>query len=299
VGKKKLETTFFQRKPVTCPVCGNEFKKEILRTGRGRLIAGNLMPDLRRQYKPSPKYGIIYPMIYKVLVCPACWYAAFEEDFSKIKNESIGPLKQAENNRKNFGKTVYGYIDFEEKRTLKAGALSYLLAISSYSHLTKQLAPTTKKAISAIRSSWLCQDLKETDNDSDTDYERLYEYFRILAFACYEKALETATTGAEDFGGVKFLGPDTDTNFGYEGVLYLSCYLGIEQSIYWEEPVIYEKFKKFRTTLAKVFGFGKTSKSKPGPLLDTAKELHETLGKTINKLRDKYETDKRAKFFDS
>jgi len=253
------------------------------------------MIDLRRTYKPSPKYGLINPLIYNIIVCPQCYYATFPEDFNNIKTAVVEGLKNTTQTRQKYGNMSFGYFDFNEERTLKAGALSFFLALSVYNHFPKEFAPSIKKGILALRASWLCTDLHH--KEPQENYEKLYEYFRALATVSYDKAVETSMTGEEDFASVKFLGPDMDTNFGYEGVLYTSCNLGKEQSLYWDEATKYERYKKYRTVIAKVFGFGRTSKEKPGPLLDTARDLHESMGKFILAHRDKYETDDRSKFF--
>ncbi len=42
--------TFFEKKQSACPVCNAKFFREDLLSGGGRLIAGNLTRELRRQY---------------------------------------------------------------------------------------------------------------------------------------------------------------------------------------------------------------------------------------------------------
>ncbi len=39
--------TFFSKEEIKCPVCGAAFYREEMRTGRGRLIAGELTEELR------------------------------------------------------------------------------------------------------------------------------------------------------------------------------------------------------------------------------------------------------------
>jgi len=52
--------TFQSKKEITCPVCEAVFRKEELRVGGGRLIAGKLTEELHRLYEPSKKYGEIF-----------------------------------------------------------------------------------------------------------------------------------------------------------------------------------------------------------------------------------------------
>ena len=75
------KTTFFSKNPIVCPVCETSFYKEDLLSGGGRLIAGELTEELHRTYEPSKKYGEVYPLVYAVLVCPSCLYAAYTQDF--------------------------------------------------------------------------------------------------------------------------------------------------------------------------------------------------------------------------
>ena len=52
---EELKISYFEKNPRTCPVCNKEFYHEMLLTGGGRLIAGNLRDDLRRTYEKSKK----------------------------------------------------------------------------------------------------------------------------------------------------------------------------------------------------------------------------------------------------
>ncbi len=81
--------SFFFFLIIICPVCHAEFHREDIRTGRGRLIAGDLTDELRRSYQPSKKYGEVYPLFYPVTVCPECYYAAFQGDFTEIPDNSV------------------------------------------------------------------------------------------------------------------------------------------------------------------------------------------------------------------
>ena len=75
----------------------------------------------------------------------------------------------------------------------------------------------------------------------------------------------------------KNLGPDTDKNYGYDGVLYLQALLLYKYG-YRDDPERRAKeLERQKSTLAKMFGLGKTSKEKPGPLLDLARALYDNL----------------------
>src|SRR5208283_5339688 len=81
--------TFFEKKQTACPVCNSKFYREDLLSGGGRLIAGDLTPELRRLYEPSKKYGEVQPLIYPVTVCPVCYFAALPVDFAAIPDTKV------------------------------------------------------------------------------------------------------------------------------------------------------------------------------------------------------------------
>ena len=280
--------SFFQTNKISCPICSHGFSREVMRTGGGRIIAGKLKIDLRREYEKSSKYGYVYPLIYNPVVCPNCFYSTLPEDFSKVPKEIIPKISSNEEARKKHADMIFGDFNYEsEPRNLTAGAKGFFLAISSYAYFPKEFAPSTKKAICAIRASWCIDDLHQQDKNEN--YETIYQYFRFLALKCYEKSIETMASGEEDFGGVSHLGPDTDVNFGYQGTLYTSAYLGYELKNFLDEKILYQKLKDYRIQLAKVFGFGKSSKEKPTPLLNHARDLHELISRKVDSLKEKYE----------
>ena len=212
--------TFYSKKPVRCPVCDTEFKREELLTGRGRLNAGPLTVELRRTYLPTKKYGKVYPLIYPVTVCPNCYFAAFKEDFEKLPEKEAQKAENFSKVRVQYVNKIFGKIDFFETRDLKAGIASYILAISSYSFFPrKKFAPTTKQAISALRAAWLLGDLYE--ETKDRKYEVIQEVFYEKAKDLYELAIDRLAKGEELPDAIKHYGPDLDKNFGYDGMFYI------------------------------------------------------------------------------
>jgi len=55
--KKARRVSFRQKNPTKCPVCSNEFYREEMLTGGGRLIAGKITDELRRLYEKNEKWG--------------------------------------------------------------------------------------------------------------------------------------------------------------------------------------------------------------------------------------------------
>ncbi len=275
----KTSLSFFSKNSIECPVCGASFRKEELKTGRGRLIAGDLTIELRRLYEPSKKYGAVYPLIYPVMVCPACYYAAFSRDFTQIPDDIKEVTREETDRRVNSIRSIFEELDFEETRTLKEGAASYYFAIMSYDHFPEDFSPTIKRGICALRAGWVFQDLHTNFPAENFDYLSKLLYRKARFF--YMLAVEYEQNGKESMRGCPHLGPDVDKNFGYDGVLYLSAYL---ESLYGpkEDPEQRKKsLENAKRTVARIFGMGRASKDKPAAILDNARDLHERLGKEI------------------
>ena len=85
--KYRPKITYLDKKHLQCPVCGFEFQKEILHTGRGRLNAGKVTETLHRIYLPSEKFGKIHPLVYSVTTCPDCFYSSLPGDFLNLPEE--------------------------------------------------------------------------------------------------------------------------------------------------------------------------------------------------------------------
>ena len=75
--KKQVGISYWSKDKCTCPVCNKSFEREIMRSGNGRMIAGNLTDELHRNFEPSAKYGLIYPLIYEIGTCPFCYTSLF------------------------------------------------------------------------------------------------------------------------------------------------------------------------------------------------------------------------------
>jgi hypothetical protein len=274
--------TFFSKQPLTCPVCGREFHREDLRTGGGRLIAGDLTEELRRLYEPSKKYGPVYPLIYAVLVCPTCFFATYPKDFTEVPEEITGDLEAETEKRVGAIKEVFTHLEFEEPRGLKEGVAGYFFAVMSYDFFPKEFSPTIKQGLSSLRAAWLSNDLHKAYPQDNYDY--LSKIFYRKARFFYTLAVEYEQSGKENMAAAGHLGPDLDKNYGYDGVLYLAAYL---EYVYGpkEDPEQRKKaLQNAKRTVARIFGMGRASKNKPAAILDKAKELHSKIGSEIEQL---------------
>ena len=271
--------TFFSKEQISCPVCGNDFYREELRTGRGRLIAGSLTDELRRLYEPTEKFGEVYPLVYTVTVCPKCCYAAFPQDFSEISGGVVGQLKKDTDRRLESLREVFPDLSMAEPRTLISGIAAYHYAIFSMQHFPREYTPTVKGGISALRAAWLCNDLHRKYPGEHFNYLANIYYHKAWFF--YTEALKKEEDGSESIAEVKQLGPDTDQNYGYDGVLYIAAWLEFHHGPKEDEQQRAASLERAKTMVGRLFGMGKASKEKPSTLLERARELHSEINSEL------------------
>ena len=276
--------TFYEKSPRSCPVCGQEFYHEQILTGGGRLIAGSLRKDLRRLYEKTKKYGAVYPLIYSIVVCPQCLYASFSEDFNNISGtEATEALNDKSSREKNMHALFGFHVDFNQNRTLLSGAASYFLAITSYYWHKGISFPTFKKALASLRLSWVLEDLASENNTEN--FDALIPLFQYKTKEFYNSSIDLMSTDKETTDNLKSFGPDLDKNYGFEGMLYMAALLSSTFSFFIEEPQARGKeLLQAKRKLSKIFGAGKSSKSKPSVLLDLVKELYTDINQQLEKL---------------
>ena len=273
---KKLSISFYSKQKVHCPVCKKDFPKEELLSGGGRMIAGQLTDELRRNFEPSAKYGVVYPMIYSVGACPNCHVAFLWNDFTLLQDEAtISKLLDNESERKKSVETIFPHYNLNREKTLLDGAASYYLALLCYEKMPKQFSPTIKKAQICLRLAWLCGDLEALCPGYNYNYVQQRFYRKSLFF--YQEALEFETSHVESIAGISNFGPDIDKNYGYDGVIYLCSLLEFK---YGQTENIQERLQRLeqnKRSIARIFGLGKSSKSKPGPLLEHSRQLYDNI----------------------
>ena len=275
--------TFFSKKSITCPVCETSFFKEDLLTGGVRMIAGNLTDELRRLYEPSKKYGELYPLIYTVIVCPSCYYAAYAQDFLTINADTSQRLQEEEDKRKKTVSLILKDLNFTEFRDLKEGAASYYLAIMCYEFFSKEFFPTLKCGLSALRAAWLFGDLHRKDFGENYDYLSTLFYRKARFF--YISAVEKAQNGLEPLGAGVNYGPDLDKNYAYDGFLYITGLLESKYGPTQDSDKRMKLLEDAKRMIAKLFGSGKASKSKPSAILDKARDLYDEMNESIKELK--------------
>lgn len=271
--------------PTICPVCGMKYYKEMLLTGGGRLIAGDLTRELRRTYVPSKKFGVVIPLIYPISVCPSCFYASFGEDFNKLQDQELEKIKLDTSSRKEGIQKIFGKLNFEDNRNLITGAASYILAIDCYQKRGNQIAPTPKKAISSLRAAWLIGDIHE--KFPDIGYNKIQKFLYLKAIHYYKSLLDIMSSGAEPHEQfTHLLGPDTDKNWGFDGVIYLNGYFNfkfLDEFTTSEEQKV-KLLEDSKRMIGKLYGMGKASKAKPSVIMNLARDLYESINQKLEEI---------------
>jgi uncharacterized protein (DUF2225 family) len=278
-----LKVSFYLKNPVACPLCGTSIKKEELLSGGGRLIATDTTDELRRIYQPSRKFGEVNPLIYPVSVCPNCLYAAFSEDFPHIVQEYVPAALSQKDKRAHDVGLIFPNLDFTKPRDLMTGTASYLLALGSYSFHHKERAPTFKKGLAALRGAWMFGDLER--KFPGKNYRILMVKMYRKAMGYYEKTISYAQDGRERIDGVKHMGPDLDKNYGFQGILYVYTLLLYKYGKEDDREAHIRKLTVAKRIISKVFGTGKSSKSKPSFILDISRELYDKVSEKVEELK--------------
>ena len=278
---KKPKISYWSKNRCHCPVCQNNFEREEMLSGSGRMIAGELTDELHRVFEPSAKYGQIYPVIYSIGACPKCHTALFWSDFEEIQdNNSLNALLADSKNRKEIVNNMFPYYELTRERNLLDGAAMYYLALLSYEKVDISYAPTMKRAIISLRLAWICRDLQKIVPEHNYDYAAEVFYRKAQFF--YEQTLINETQRIETIAKITNFGPDIDKNYGYDGVIYLNSLLEYKYGQKEDMQMRYKKLDANKRSIARIFGLGKSSKSKPGPLLEKSRDLYDKLTATLN-----------------
>ncbi|MDH4262569.1 MAG: DUF2225 domain-containing protein [Spirochaetia bacterium] len=285
-SQKKI--SFFATSDTECPVCKAGHRKEELFSGGGRLVAGKLTPELRRTYLENKKFGVIYPLAYVMQVCPVCLYAAYPKDFNRLNIDEIQAIKGSTDHRRKLMTTVFTKVDFKENRNLVHGAASMILAVDCYHLRLPNIAPTPKKAVSSIRAAWLFDDLFQLANYRP--YDKVRDFYYMEAVRNYMKTLDLMQSGKEPLEQESYvLGPDLDHNWGFDGIIYLNAYL--TKKYYTQLAEGREEHYKIldyaKRYLSKLYGMGRSSKSKPSIIIDMSKELYDEINALLTELAPK------------
>jgi uncharacterized protein (DUF2225 family) len=201
-------------------------------------------------------------------------------DFKDLKNkEAINKLFEKREERKEKAFTIFPYFNLKRERTLFDGCAMYYLALLTYADCDKDMVPTMKSAFLALRLAWLTEELNSVCPGYNYDY--ISEVFYKKALFFYQQAIVNETQRIEKSSTLSNFGPDMDKNYGWDGVIYL-C--GLLEYKYGQKEDIQLRLKKLnesKTAIARIFGLGKSSKAKPGPLLEKSRDLYDMLAKEL------------------
>ncbi len=265
-----------------CPICGEKHTREEMFSGGGRLIAGKVNTELRMLWAENKKWGKICPLFYTLDVCPSCFYAAYPKDFNSVDPDEQTALRATMEHRKELISTLFGPVDFHHDRDLITGVASYVMAVDCYYLRNAKLGPTPKKAVLSLRAAWLLEDLFAVA--PYRPYDKVSAFYKKESATNYMKTLELMQTGDEPIEEMAgYLGPGADKNWGFDGVIFLNASLTLHYIDEMANTVkgksdILEKTKRY---LSKLYGSGKASKSKPGMIVDMAKDLYDEIGARI------------------
>ena len=278
---KKPAISYWSKDKCVCPVCNKAFEREIMRSGNGRMIAGGLTDELHRIFEPSAKFGRVYPLIYEIGCCPYCYTSFIWGDFTeKVTPEDADKLFEHSEKRKKACEEIFPYFNLKRERTLFDGAAMYYLALMTYDDMGPYALPTMKKAILALRLAWLTAEINQ--HCAGHNYDIVSQMFYRKALFFYQQAVINETARIEKSSTLANMGPDMDKNYGWDGVIYL-C--GLLEYTYGQQEDFQLRLKKLsesKTAIARIFGLGKSSKSKPGPLLEHARNLYDNLSKLVS-----------------
>ena len=279
--EREAKISFQSKDESQCPVCDTIFFREEMLSGSGRLIAGALTDELHRLYEPSAKYGDVYPLIYPATVCPKCWFAAAEcKDFSDFPESARGRAADDHEKRIFETKLIFPDTDFTKPRDLAAGAASQYLVLRCYDFFPKEFSPTIKQGLASLKTGWLLDELHK--KFPGQHYDWLAVLFKKKAQYFYTEAMRREQCGKETLSGVKIFGPDMDKNYGYEGALYLMALLTYKYGFKHDPMLRVPALDEAKRTIARIFGVGKSSKAKPGPLLEHARNLYDSISDELN-----------------
>jgi len=278
--EREAKVSFQSKEEYNCPICDTVFHREELHSGSGRLIAGSLTDELHRNYEPSLRYGEVFPLIYQATVCPTCWFAAMDKDFGDFPKNSVENALDDGEKRIADTKLIFPELDFTMPRDLVSGTASMFLVMRCYDYFTKEFSPTIKQGVASLRAGWLLDELNK--KLPGQHYDWLAVLFKKKAQFLYNEAIRREQSGRETLSGLKIFGPDTDKNYGYEGALYLSALLRFKYGFENDPMRRANALDEAKRTIAKIFGIGKSSKAKPGPLLEHARNLYDNISKELN-----------------
>lgn len=277
-----MKISYFSSTKIACPICSEELQREELHVGRGRIVVDSMTEELRHTYKPSEKYGIVNPLLYPITVCTNCYYSTFKNDFLRINEQEISAINKTQIKRKTALVNIFPQLNFHKNRSLPEGIASYYYAMQCYECFGKEHAPTFKQGLCALRAAWIVSDLHTIK--SDEKWDSFARIFYRKARYLYKLSLEYEQKQEEVLPSDFNLGPDTEVNYGFDGILYLVSLLELRWGPRADGDIRQKNLIAVRTQLSKIFGSGKASQLKPAAIIDNAQRIHGLVNQELKTL---------------
>ena len=284
-----MKLSYYASEKLSCPVCEQGFRREELHTGRGRLSVDKLTPELRHTYAPI-EGAVVTPAIYSITVCPRCLYAAFKTDFLRtFKPGLLETIHRRQNQRRESMESIAPGIDFSDERTLLGGVVSYYYAMQCYDGMPPESCPAFRQALCALRAAWLLGDLhrQQPGNNWDVLMRVFYRKARFL----YKRSLDLEEREQAAIPDDLNLGPDTDKNYGFDGILYIASVLELNWGPRDIIKVRAKNLEVAKMRLSRIFGLGKISKLKPSVLLEHSQRVFALVNKELQSCKSHRTTD--------
>lgn len=154
----EFDSKYIWKKKVVCTVCAHEFESYNYRN--------KSQPLKEKESDFHEVYELFDPVIYDVLVCPSCLYAAGANEFDKLKAKDMETL---------FNEKRTSSFDFNKNRNIDMALESFDLAIEC-----KRKTEKPNDALLAnlyLKKAWIYRGLNEKNGELKnlTDALNLYE----------------------------------------------------------------------------------------------------------------------------
>lgn len=141
-------------KSYSCPVCDQEFKSKMVKSGKVKLL--NLDTDLR------PKYQFADPLKYDVIVCPHCGFAALNRFFKYVSTGQAALIK------KNISAVFKGLKEEGNIYSYDDAIARHKLALVN--SIVKK-AKTSERAYTCLKTAWVIRGKAESLTEDQPDYQ--------------------------------------------------------------------------------------------------------------------------------
>lgn len=132
----------------SCPVCDTHFTSKAIRSRKNTIVSTD--SDLYRHFT------VVNPIIYDIIVCPHCGYAALENSFLNLRPTQIEWLKKEIGAK--YTPTLYPEI-LNENQAINRYKLALLSAMVKKSRIGE-------RAYLCLKIGWLYRDLEDKDNET-------------------------------------------------------------------------------------------------------------------------------------